>query len=161
LKSESIVKPKSYNNVLSLLTMLKLEIYTEETGKKKIPMAGSSVSAGFPSPADDFLEKRLNISDLLIKNPDATFYARVQGTSMQDAGIEDGDILIVDKSISPKNGDIAVCFLDGEFTVKRIQIKKNEIWLVPANKNYPTVKISEDNDFIIWGIVTYTVKKHR
>lgn len=141
--------------------MIKLEIFADKKLSTKIPFAGSAVSAGFPSPADDFLEKRLDIAELLIQHPDATFYARVEGSSMQDAGIDDGDILIVDKSLSPKNGDIAVCYLDGEFTVKHIAIKKNEVWLMPANKNYKPVKISEDNDFVIWGIVTFTVKKHR
>ena len=141
--------------------MIKLEIFTDKNSPSKIPFAGSSVSAGFPSPADDFLEKRLDISEMLIQHPDATFYARVEGNSMQDAGIDDGDILIVDKSLQPKNGDIAVCYLDGEFTVKHISIKKNEVWLMPANKNYKPVKVSEDNDFVIWGIVTFTVKKHR
>ena len=124
-------------------------------------MAGTAISAGFPSPADDFLENRLDISQLLIQHPDSTFYARVQGSSMQDAGINDGDILIVDKSLTPQNNDIAVCFLDGEFTVKQIQIKKNEIWLIPANQKYPATKVTEENNFTIWGIVTYTVKKHR
>jgi DNA polymerase V len=104
--------------------MTKLHIYIPTNTKLKIPMAGTAISAGFPSPADDFLENRLDISQLLIQHPDSTFYARVQGSSMQDAGINDGDILIVDKSLTPQNNDIAVCFLDGEFTVKQIQIKK-------------------------------------
>jgi DNA polymerase V len=141
--------------------MLKLEIFTGKNHRFEIPMAGTAISAGFPSPADDFLERRLEISELLVKNPEATFYAKVQGNSMQDAGIDDGDILIVDKSLTPKNGDIAVCYLDGEFTVKKIEIKKQEIRLIPANNNYPPVKITEDHDFTIWGVVTFTVKKHR
>lgn len=140
--------------------MLKLE-FLNGLNELKIPMAGSHISAGFPSPADDFLENRLDLSELLIKHPDATFYARVSGQSMEDEGIYDGDILIIDKSLNPKSGDIAVCYLDGEFTVKKIQIKNEECWLIPANPNYKPIRVTKDNDFVIWGIVTYTVKKHR
>ena len=124
----------------------------------KIPFAGAGVSAGFPSPADDFLENRLDISDLLIAHPEATFYARVNGTSMQDEGINDGDILIIDKSLQAKSGDIAVCYLDGEFTVKKIDIRNEEVRLVPANTQFPAIQVLPENNFIIWGIVTFVIK---
>jgi DNA polymerase V len=118
----------------------------------------TGISAGFPSPADDFLDASIDLNKALIKNKDATFYGRVKGDSMIGAGIHDGDLLIIDKSIESKNDKIAVCFIDGDFTVKRIQITKDIIWLIAENKNYPPIKVNQDNDFLIWGIVTHVVK---
>jgi DNA polymerase V len=118
----------------------------------------TGISAGFPSPADDFLDASIDLNKALIKNKDATFYGRVKGDSMIGAGIHDGDLLIIDKSIEPKNNKIAVCFIDGDFTVKRIQITKEIIWLIAENKNYPPIKVTKDNDFLIWGIVTNVIK---
>lgn len=95
----------------------------------------------------------------LIKNKEATFFARVSGQSMIGAGLEDNDLLVIDRSIEPINNKIAVCFLDGEFTVKRLRVDKDEVWLQPENPNYPIIKITDDNDFVIWGIVTNVIKK--
>ena len=117
------------------------------------------ISAGFPSPADDFRETRISLDDELIQNKDATFFAKVKGQSMIDAGLDDNDLLVIDRSLEPANNKIAVCFLDGEFTVKRLRVEKNEVWLQPENINYPIIKITEDNDFMIWGIVTSVIKK--
>ncbi len=119
----------------------------------------TGISAGFPSPADDFRETRISLDDELIHNKDATFFARVKGQSMIDAGLEDNDLLVIDRSLEPENNKIAVCFLDGEFTVKRLRIEKNEVWLQPENPDYPIIKVTEDNDFIIWGIVTSVIKR--
>jgi len=119
----------------------------------------SGISAGFPSPAEDFKEQRLSLDKELIKNKEATFFARVSGESMVGAGLDDNDLLVIDRSIEPKNNKIAVCFLDGEFTVKRLRISSQEMWLEPENPNYPIIKITEENNFIIWGIVTYVIKK--
>src|SRR4051812_21162869 len=94
------------------------------------------ITAGFPSPANDYIESTIDLNSELIKNPDATFYGRVKGMSMRDAGIEEGDVLIVDKSISPSDGMIAVCFIDGEFTLKKIRIGKKMITLLPANDEF-------------------------
>ncbi|AOW20930.1 LexA family protein [Urechidicola croceus] len=116
------------------------------------------VSAGFPSPADDFIQERISLDKTLIKNQEATFFARVSGQSMIDAGIDDKDLLVIDRSITPENNKIAVCFIDGEFTVKRLRVTNNEIWLKPENPNYPIIKITEENDFMIWGIVTNVIK---
>ena len=119
----------------------------------------TGISAGFPSPADDFKEQRLSLDEELVKNKEATFYARVSGQSMIGAGLDDNDLLIVDRSLEPKNNKIAVCFLDGEFTVKRLRVEEGEVWLQPENPNYPPIKVTEDNDFVIWGIVTNVIKK--
>ena len=119
----------------------------------------TGISAGFPSPAEDFKQERLSLDNELIKNKEATFFARVSGQSMVDAGLSDNDLLVIDRSLSPENNKIAVCFLDGEFTVKRLKVEKDEVWLQPENKNYQPIKITEENDFVIWGIVTNVIKK--
>jgi len=119
----------------------------------------TGISAGFPSPADDFMQQRLSLDSELIKNKEATFFARVSGQSMIDAGLNDNDLLVIDRSVSPSHNRIAVCFLDGEFTVKRLKVKKGEIWLQPENKNYEAIKVTPENDFMIWGIVTNVIKK--
>lgn len=119
----------------------------------------TGISAGFPSPAEDFKEKRLSLDRELIKNKEATFFARVSGQSMIDAGLDDNDLLVIDRSLEPTHNKIAVCFLDGEFTVKRLKVNAKGVWLQPENQNYPVIKITDDNDFIIWGIVTNVIKK--
>lgn len=125
----------------------------------RIPMINEGVSAGFPSPAADFMENSIDLNAALSENPLATFYIRVNGNSMTDAGIHDKDVLVVDRSIEPRDNAIAVCFLDGEFTVKRIQLDKDCLYLMPENQNYSPIKVTEDNMLIIWGIVTYVIKK--
>ena len=119
----------------------------------------TGISAGFPSPAEDFKQERLSLDNELIKNKEATFFARVSGQSMIDAGLSDNDLLVIDRSLSPAHNKIAVCFLDGEFTVKRLKVEKDVVWLQPENKNYQPIKITEENDFVIWGIVTNVIKK--
>ena len=116
------------------------------------------ISAGFPSPADDFKEIRISLDKELVKNEEATFYARVSGDSMIGAGLDDGDLLIIDRSLNPENGKIAVCLVDGEFTVKRIKKEKNKFYLIPENRNYSRIEINEENELIIWGIITYVIK---
>ena len=117
------------------------------------------ISAGFPSPAEDFKQERLSLDQVLVKNKLSTFFARVSGQSMINAGIDDNDLLVIDSSLEPEHNKIAVCFLDGEFTVKRLKVDKKGVWLQPENPNYPIIKITEDNDFVIWGIVTNVIKK--
>ena len=111
------------------------------------------ISAGFPSPADDFKEVRISLDKELVKNQESTFYARVSGDSMLEAGIDDGTVLVIDKSLSPENGKIAVCFVDGDFTVKRIVKEKGKLYLKAENKKYKSMEIKEGNELIIWGIV--------
>ncbi|MFD2825758.1 LexA family protein [Leeuwenhoekiella polynyae] len=118
----------------------------------------SGLSCGFPSPADDHLDDGIDLNTAYIRNKDATFFGRVKGDSMLGAGLADGDLLIIDKSLEPRDGKIAVCFIDGEFTVKRIKIEKDTIWLVAENRNYQPIKVTKDNDFLIWGVVTNVIK---
>ncbi|MEO7977576.1 translesion error-prone DNA polymerase V autoproteolytic subunit [Flavobacterium sp.] len=117
------------------------------------------VSAGFPSPAADFMENTIDLNKELSENPLATFYIRVKGNSMIDAGINDKDVLVVDRSLEPQNNKIAICFIDGEFTVKRIQVEKDCLYLMPENQEYQPIKVTEENQLIIWGMVTYVIKK--
>ena len=122
-------------------------------------LAEEGISAGFPSPADDFKETRISLDRELVKNREATFYARVDGDSMIGAGLEDGDLLVIDRSLNPENGKIAVCLVDGEFTVKRIKKEKNKLYLMPENKKYKPIELKEENELIIWGVVEYVIKK--
>ena len=117
------------------------------------------ISAGFPSPADDFKEIRISLDKELVKNPEATFYARVSGESMIEAGIDDGDLLVIDRSLNPENGKIGICMIDGDFTVKRIKKTKGRLYLLPENKKYEAIELKEENELIIWGIVAYVIKK--
>ena len=117
------------------------------------------ISAGFPSPADDFKEIRISLDKELVKNPEGTFYARVSGDSMKNAGLSDGDLIVIDRSLSPENNKIAVCFIDGDFTIKRIIKREEELYLKPENKNYKEIKIEKEDTLIIWGLVTYVIKK--
>lgn len=122
-----------------------------------IPLFLSSVRAGFPSPADDFLEKPLDLNEHLIQHPAATFFVRVDGDSMKNAYIHRGDILIVDRSLEATNGRIVIAVLNGEFTVKRLHFKNDSIVLESEHPNYPAIPISKDSDFQIWGVVTYII----
>lgn len=124
----------------------------------EIPLVFSEVSAGFPSPADDFLDLNIDLNKHLVKNHYTTFFVKVSGNSMQDVGINDGDILIVDKSLDPANNKIAVCYIDGEFTVKRIKVEKDCVWLVAENPDYKPIKVTDENELIIWGIVINVIK---
>ena len=121
-------------------------------------MINQGISAGFPSPADDFKEIRISLDKELVKNQESTFYARVSGSSMEDAGISDGDLLVIDRSIIPENNKIAICFLDGEFTVKRIVKKDNKLFLKAESRYYKTIEVNTENKLLIWGIVTYVIK---
>jgi len=124
----------------------------------ELPLIDEGISAGFPSPAQDFIDVAIDLNKELIKHPSSTFFGRVKGDSMKDMGISNNDLVVIDKSLEPQDGKIAVCFIDGEFTIKTIKIEKDHCWLVPANKNYEPIKITEDNEFIVWGIVVHLIK---
>jgi DNA polymerase V len=136
-----------------------LEFFSATTGMElNLPLIDAGIHAGFPSPAEDFADISIDLNQELIKNPSSTFYARVKGDSMKDAGIHDGDLIIIDKSLEPANGKIAVCFIDGEFTIKRIKIESNCCWLVPANDDFNPIKVTEENEFLVWGIVVHVIR---
>jgi DNA polymerase V len=139
-----------------------LDFYTANTSSQlSLPFMDGGIAAGFPSPAQDYIDLKIDLNTQLISNPSSTFYAKVKGTSMQDAGIKDGDILIIDKSLEPKDGDTVVCFIDGEFTIKYIKLDTDVVYLVPANPKFEPIKVTEDNNFCIWGVVTYSIKNHK
>jgi DNA polymerase V len=137
-----------------------IKIFAPDTGESLyVAIAESPVKAGFPSPAEDHTDIKLDLNKELIKNPSSTFFARVSGESMVDDGVDDGDLLIIDKSAEPFDGALAVCYLDGEFTLKRVKKETDHILLVPANSSFQPIKVSKEDDFMIWGIVRYLIKK--
>lgn len=140
---------------------LHIEIFESDNSTKvELPLSGNGVSAGFPSPADEYIEAKIDLNKELIRNPAATFFARVSGVSMVDDGIDDGDLLVIDKSLEPYNNALVVACLDGEFTLKRVRLESDCAWLVPANKSYKPIKVTSDNEFMIWGVVRYVIKKY-
>ncbi len=122
-----------------------------------LPFSEATVKAGFPSPAEDFIENRINIFDKIVRHQASTFLVRAKGDSMQGSSILDGDILVVDKSLSPTNNAIIIAYIDGEFTVKKFFKKENSITLYPTNSNYKPIHITPEDDFLVWGIVTYVI----
>lgn len=132
---------------------------SNQASELPLPAASSRISAGFPSPAEDYLEATLDLNRALIKNPSSTFYGQVKGVSMKDAGVDNGDLLVIDKSLSYRNNAMAVCFINGEFTLKRIKVEGGTVLLMPANKDYQPILVKKDDDFTVWGIVTYVIKK--
>ena len=124
---------------------------------KEVELA--EVHAGFPSPAEDFMNVALDLNKELVRNPSSTFFARVKGVSMIDDGVGDGDMLIIDKSAEPRDGCLAVCFVDGEFTLKRYVNKGDYALLMPANKDFKPIRVDADNQFAVWGVVRYLIKK--
>lgn len=135
-----------------------LEIYTINPGsKKEIDLYTSHIPAGFPSPAEDFIEKQLDLNDYLIRNKSATFLVRVNGHSMINAGIHDGDLVVVDRSIEATDGKVVLGILNGEFTIKRLVKEKKKIFLMPENSTFKPIEITPEMDFKIWGVVTFSV----
>lgn len=140
-------------------TTSKIDFYTADVATDlSLPLA-EGIKAGFPSPAQDYIDLAFDLNKELVKNPSSTFYGRVRGDSMVDEGINDGDVLVIDKSLPPADGRKAVCYIDGEFTLKTIRVKKDGIYLMPANPAYKPIKVTEENDFVVWGIVTYVIHK--
>ncbi len=123
----------------------------------KLPLFGSQVPAGFPSPADDHLEAELDLNDYLIDHPAETFFVRAKGDSMQQAGIFDKDLLIVDRALTPKDNDIVIAAVGGELTVKRLCIRLGQPWLLPANPAYEPIPIKEGSELYVWGVVIHAV----
>ncbi len=127
----------------------------------RLPLVSASVEAGFPSPADDHLERAIDLNEELVRNPAATFFVRVKGESMRDAGIRPGDILVVDRSLLPADRQIVVAMIDGEFTVKRFRSRQGRVTLEAENPSFPPIQIGEDRELTIWGAVTYVIHQAR
>ena len=136
-----------------------LSFYSLDNDVLSIPFYESKVPAGFPSPAEDFMDLDLNLQEYLVQHPSATFCVRVTGDSMQNAGIFSGDVMVVDRALEPKNNTIVLAVLDGEFTVKRIQKKGRQLFLKPENEAFKPIQITEEMDFKVWGVVTHIIHK--
>jgi len=137
-----------------------LDSFDSITKRFRIPLLNDSVSAGFPSPADDYTEENIDLNEHLISNPFSTFFLRVKGDSMINAGIRDKDLIIVDKSLIAKPGNIVIAMIDGEFTIKRLSIKNDELYLKAENHNYPDFSFKDHIDVQIWGVVIYSIHSY-
>jgi len=126
-----------------------------------LPLFSARVQAGFPSPADDHLERSIDLNEELIQHPAATFFVRVKGESMHDAGIQSGDILVVDRSLAPTDRKIVVAMIDGEFTVKRFRNQEGRIFLEAANDQFPKIEVSGDQELVVWGVVSFVIHPAR
>lgn len=141
---------------------MKLILYSADLSSElELAFAEQGIRAGFPSPAQDYLTESIDLNKELVKHPATTFYARAVGDSMKDCGIDDGDLLVIDKSLEPQEGDIIVAYVDGEFTLKKVRLDTHGkcLWLMPANEEYSPIQVTEENSFIIWGVLTYNIKK--
>ena len=145
--------------VASLDTQNKSSVQSQTNTNRSIPLYELGVKAGFPSPAEDEMSTPLNLNDYLIPHPASTFFIRVDGDSMNGAGIFSGDLLIVDKALTASNGKIVVALLNGEFTVKRLILKNDDIILQAENPKYPSIYVKPSEDFTIWGVVTHVIHK--
>ena len=143
--------------------MKEIEIFSGDfTGDISLPYADGGIFCGFPSPAQDYIDRSLNFNEDIIKHPAATFYAKALGDSMEGAGIEEGDILIIDRALEPQDGNIVVAFYNNEFTVKYLDISKKDkgiVRLVPANPRYRPIVMKEGDELQVWGVVSYVLKK--
>ena len=146
------------------ISMSEIKLIKGEFKEKLDLLFAPGVKAGFPSPAEDYLHESLDFNRDLIRHPEATFYGRVAGDSMQDAGICEGDIAVIDRSVEPQDGDVIVAYINGEFTIKFLDLthrKDGYIELRPANKKYSPIRIDENDSFEVWGVVVWTIKSWR
>lgn len=154
-----MVEPKRIYDMNDVLLQMVVPI---DTHKGSIPFADCGIPAGFPNPAQDYSDY-IDLNQELVRHPETTFYARVAGRSMEDAGIGDGDIVVVDRSLEARSGDKVAAYVDGGFTIKEFRVDEtgNCAWLVPANPKFRPVRITDADDFAIWGVITYVIKKMR
>ena len=139
-----------------------IEIFRPDTSTHcALPYADGGIQAGFPSPAQDYINEYIDLNREIVRHPASTFYGRVSGDSMIEEGIEPGDILVIDRSLEPSDGDLTVCCLDGEFTLKRIKLTPGAVWLIPSNESFDPILVTPDERFEVWGVVTYTIKNNR
>ena len=143
--------------------MKEIEIYSGDfTGELSLQYADGGIFCGFPSPAQDYMDRSLNLNKDIIKHPSATFYAKALGSSMIDAGIDEGDILVIDRALEPSDGDIVVAYVNGEFTVKYLDISNKDkgiVKLIPANPRYDEIEMHDGDQLVIWGVVSYIIKQ--
>lgn len=140
--------------------MSELKIFNADFSSEwELPFADEGVRAGFPSPAQDYMTDSIDLNRDIIRHSDSTFYARAKGDSMIDAGVNDGDILVIDKALQPQNGNMAVCCIEGEFTLKFIEVYDDHIVLRPANPKYEPIVVDKEEGFVVWGVVTYIIHK--
>lgn len=141
-------------------TTRSLDILAAETDSElDLDFADAGIHAGFPSPAQDYMETGLDLNKALVRHKASTFYGRVVGDSMRDAGIDEGDIIVIDKSIEARSGDLVVCYIEGEFAIKFLKMEAGKLLLYPANENYAPIEVTNADSFRVWGVVTYTIKK--
>lgn len=144
---------------------VRLQIFSADpTTIMELPFVDGGIKAGFPSPCQDYMTESIDLNKEIIRHKETTFLARVSGNSLMDAGISDGDIIVIDRSLEVNDGDFVVAFIDGDFTLKEFKRDKDNhcAWLIPHNDSYSPIMVSEDNNFIVWGVLTYTIKKlHR
>ena len=145
--------------------MKEIEIYSGDfSSRLELQFADSGIFCGFPSPAQDYIDRTLNFNEDIIKHPAATFYAKAMGDSMIDAGIEEGDILVIDRALDPRNGDIVIAHINGEFTVKYLDISEKDagiVKLMPANHRYKPIILKDGDELNIWGVVSNVIKRLR
>ena len=141
--------------------MEKLKLLKGDFACKLSLALAPTIKAGFPSPAQDYTSEAINLGKILVRDNETTFYARVEGNSMCEAGICDGDLVVIDKSIEASEGDIVAAFIDGEFTLKRFHVDTNEgcAWLMPANADFKPIKVTEENNFMVWGVMTFCIRR--
>ena len=144
-------------NIYNTCMIVDRPIPFEKRTKLRIPLFSTTVQAGFPSPADDHMDKSIDLNEHLVRNPPSTFFIKADGDSMKDAGIYSGDTLIVDRSVTPKDKQVVLAMLDGEFTVKRLRKKKGRVFLVAENDAFAPIEITDEQELIIWGAVTFVI----
>ena len=143
---------------------VKLHVFSADTSTMlKLAFADNGIKAGFPSPAQDYMSESIDLNKELIRHSETTFLARVSGNSLVEAGICDGDLVVIDKSLEAKSGDFVVAFIDGEFTLKEFRMDEANgcAWLIPHNRDYSPIKVTKENDFLVWGVLTYTIRQLR
>jgi DNA polymerase V len=140
-----------------ILRVTAIHAFSTASEPGNFPLFAVRVPAGFPSPADDYVDQKLDLNTHLVEHPAATFFTRVSGHSMRDAGIHDGDLLIVDRALEPQDGRIVIAAVNGELTVKRLRIRKSQAWLMPEHPDYRPISITEGLDCVIWGVVTRVI----
>ena len=148
-------KTKSEGNIVEIFSI------PEELKEVKLPLFLTKIQAGFPSPAEDYIDQKLDLNEYAIKHPSATFFVRVNGESMINADIFHNDLLIVDRSLQPQNNSIIIADLDGELTVKRFSKKRNKYYLVAENENFPDIEVNGDRNFEVWGVATFVLHSLR